>query len=72
VVTSDSTVVVLFTNGPLTGTLRVSLKEQTIEVDWDVAFHGIGRLLAFERRSHLIACTDQALRRLTAPEPAVL
>jgi len=56
--------VIYYTKGPITGTQRVSIRGNLLEVEWDVAFHGLSELLSRLREGGIRTATHQALERL--------
>jgi hypothetical protein len=68
VVESGQTLVIYFTKGPFTGTQRISVHGNRLEVDWDIAFHGINRLFSRSRENHLRTVTNQALKMIVGDD----
>jgi uncharacterized membrane protein len=71
VVESVQTMVIYYTKGPFTGTQRISVHGNRLEVDWNVAFHGIHRLFSRGPGHRLVTDTNQALARLVGSDDLV-
>ena len=65
---ADRTLLFFYTSGALTGTQRVSADRERLMTELDVKFHGAYRLLSRVESDRLRARTNQALKRLVAPE----
>jgi hypothetical protein len=65
---SGRTMVIYYTKGPFTGTQRISVHGNRLEVDWDIAFHGLSRLFSRSRQARLKIGTNEALERLVGTD----
>lgn len=63
---SGWTMVIYYTKGQFTGTQRISVRGNRLEVEWDIAFHGLSRLFSRSRQARIKIGTNEALEKLVS------
>jgi hypothetical protein len=64
---ADRTLLIYYTEGALTGTHRVTVGHERVDVEVDVEFHGRPHLLSHFREERFVSDTKQGLLRLISP-----